>query len=222
MPTPTTAPPQEFSKVCLDPPPLPGSLLPGWGTEFTTATVVLSPDEPDRLPFWWELTPGQRAYADRVEQRATIDRGAVVTSPSTSPRIGQTIAFSVGDAQARTIGVGATRMRAVLESLTVDTGEGGPPVTCTGGGVPLEAGATRRTGPEICSFTYRRTSGGHSYDAPDTFEVTATERWRIEVSVDAGLTWDPERVVTLPVTTGLRVTEVQTLVVPLRPATPAP
>ena len=109
-------------------------------------------------------------------------------------------------------------MRAGLVSLRVDPGEPGrEPVTCAGAGEELAAGARERTGPGVCSFSYEQTSGGRGTSTADTFDVTATETWHIEVSVDSGATWDLDRVVEKAVQADLRVTEVQTLVVPLTP-----
>ena len=215
--TPAPRPPQDFLKVCLTPTPDPSSAVPSWDTELVTSTVSTSPDDPDRLRFFWELTDGQQEYATWGEKRSgTIKTWGVVTSPSTTPRLGQVIAFSRNGPQPLTLAAGTTRMRARMLDLGVDTGEPGRPrVTCTGEGSPLAPGATQRTGPDICSFAYRQTSAGRDYQAPDNFQVTAHETWTVEVSTDAGATWVPFQQVEIERSTGLRVTEVQTLVVPL-------
>ncbi len=109
-------------------------------------------------------------------------------------------------------------MRGVLTSLEVQPGEPGRrPVTCTGPGRELRAGEGDRTGPDVCSFRYERTSAAGTGQAPDTWAVTGTETWRIESSADEGATWDVLREVRRAVRVDLRVTEVQTLVVPVSP-----
>ncbi|WP_337063247.1 hypothetical protein [Kineococcus sp. G2] len=184
-------------------------------------TVLVHLDSPDRYPLWTELTPGQQAYADLVHERSgRIKTSGVRTSPSTRPRVGQTVAFSRGSTETpAVVGTGDTRMRAVVVRLRVWPLPGAEPVTCEGGGAGLAPGATRRTGAEVCSYTYRWTSSGQEFrGAEDTFRVTALETWRIEISEDAGATWQTYREIDLPTETGIQVTEVQTLVVPLPPA----
>ncbi|WP_432506997.1 hypothetical protein [Kineococcus arenarius] len=219
-PTPTPSPtPEEFQQITITPPPDPDSGVPSWDIEFTPSTVVVFRDAPDRCPFWSELTAGQQAYVELArERRGRIHTLGVLTSPSTTPRVGQTIAFSRGEPEEpRELVSGDVRMRAVMEELVVEPGEEpGTTVRCTGRGDRLAAGATVRSGPGLCSYTYRSTSAGRTHaGTPDNFTVRATEVWRIEVSRDAGTTWETLQVVELETRTGLRVTEVQTLVVPL-------
>lgn len=211
--------PEEFTKVCLTATPDPDSLAPARNSSFTFALVTLLRSAVDRPPFWWELTGGQRRYVSFAEDfSGSIDAGTLTTSPSRSPRIGQVVAFSATDTASKVIGVGDLGMRAVLLSLSVNPGEPGrTPVVCQGAGQALAAGATDRTGEGICSFRYEETSGGRGTLAADTFDVTGTETWEIQVSTDGGANWQRERLVDKSVRTGLRVTEVQTLVVPLAP-----
>ncbi|WP_432535850.1 hypothetical protein [Kineococcus arenarius] len=218
IPTPTPTP-EEFQQITITPPPDPDSGVPSWNIEFTPSTVVVFRDAPDRCPFWSELTAGQQAYVELArERRGRIHTLGVLTSPSTTPRVGQTIAFSRGEPEEpRELVSGDVRMRAVMEELVVEPGEEpGTTVRCAGRGDQLAAGATVRSGPGLCSYTYRSTSAGRTHaGTPDNFTVRATEVWRIEVSRDAGATWETLQVVELETETGLRVTEVQTLVVPL-------
>jgi hypothetical protein len=210
--------PEDFRKVCLGPAPDPTTLAPARYTHFPSAIVPVLRSSPDRLRFWWELTEGQRKYLTIVEKKGRIHGGTLTTSPSRTPRIGQVVAFSAEASYDVPLSYGLLRMRAEFVSLTVTPGEPGrSPVTCSGSGTALLPGATERTGPHLCSFTYEETSGGRGTTTPDTFDVVASETWRIEVSSDAGRTWDLERIVELPAQLDLRVTEVQTLVVPLAP-----
>ncbi|NAZ88538.1 hypothetical protein GTR00_20950 [Kineococcus sp. T90] len=205
--------------MTITPPPDPRTGVPSWDLVFSPSTVVVSRDDPDRCPFWSELTTGQQAYVELArERRGQIHTLGVVTSPSTTPRVGQAIAFSRGEsADPKPLASGSTRVRAVMQELLVEPGEDpSTTVRCAGRGERLAPGATVRSGPGLCSYTYRSTSAGRTHRGePDTFTVEAHETWRIEVSQDAGATWSTLRVVDLETSTGLRVTEVQTLVVPL-------
>ena len=87
-------------------------------------------------------------------------------------------------------------------------------MTCEGPGTELTRGAPDRTGPRICSFDYHRTSARSDFGAPENVEVRTTATWRIEFSDDDGATWATLRDITQERSTGLRVQEVQTLVVP--------
>ncbi|GAB3469049.1 hypothetical protein AB1207_21490 [Kineococcus endophyticus] len=210
--------PEQFLRVCLSPAPDAGTLAPAWDTTLLTSTVTLLRRDGNRPRFWWELTAGQRRYATRAEARGGIVEGILVTTPSRTPRIGQTVGFSAVAATAPTIALGRSRMRGVLTSLEVQPGEPGRrPVTCTGPGRELRAGEGDRTGADVCSFRYERTSAAGTGQAPDTWAVTGTETWRIESSADEGATWDVLREVRRAVRVDLRVTEVQTLVVPVSP-----
>jgi hypothetical protein len=206
--------------VCLSPAPDARTLAPAWDTTLLTSTVTLLRHDPQRPRFWWELTTGQRRYLTRAEARGGVVEGTLVTTPSRTPRIGQAVAFSAVAASAPTIALGRSRMRGVLTSLEVLPGEPGRrPVTCAGPGRELRAGETDRTGPDVCSFRYGRTSAAGAGDQ-DTYAVTGTETWRIESSADDGATWTALREVRRSVRVDLRVTEVQTLVVPLTPTRP--
>ncbi|WP_432564531.1 hypothetical protein [Kineococcus sp. SYSU DK003] len=220
--TPTTPVelPEQFLQVCVDGHVDPVTAAPARTAQLVWATVTLLRSDPGRPPFWFELTAGQRRWATWTDERnGNLDPGSISTSPSRTPRIGQVVAFSAVGARALTVGVGDYRMRAVLERFEVDTGEPGrAPVVCAGAGLVLAPGATERTGEGICSFTYSETSGGRQGGpAPDTYAVVGTEHWQIQYSDDDGASWKPHRDVERTVTAGLRVTEVQTLVVPLAP-----
>ena len=218
VPTPTTRPPQEYLQICLAPPPDPRTGVPSWGTDLERSTVRVSPDDPARYPFWEELTEGQQAYADLADRReGTIQVNGLVVSPSTTPRIGQTIAFSVrNDVPPPVVARGDTMMRALPLDLTVRPYPGAEPLSCTGTGRDVEPGSTERTGADVCSYTYSRTSAGAvAGRARDTFAVTGTSRWRIQISHDRGVTWSDYLTASVPADLGLQVREVQTLVVPL-------
>lgn len=220
--TPTETVPVEpletFLVVCLTTPPDPVTFAPPYDLGLTSYEDEFRRSDPNRPRFWYELTAGQRAYLDRIEYKGNIAAGNLVTSPSRTPRIGQTVAFSVDSEDARPIGKGASRMRGELQFLEVTPAEPGrPPVRCTGSGRRLEPGDTDRTGEDVCSFTYRQTSAGRGTTRPDTYPVRGVEHWRIQVSADSGATWTDVRTVERPVELDLRVTEIQTLVVPLAP-----
>ncbi|MEZ0165127.1 hypothetical protein AB2L27_10165 [Kineococcus sp. LSe6-4] len=217
-PPPPVELPERFLRVCLSPAPDARTLAPAWDTTLLTSTVAFLRSDPQRPRFWWELTTGQRRYLTRAEARGGIVEGTLRTTPSRTPRIGQTVAFSAVAASAPTIALGRSRMRGVLTSLEVQPGEPGRrPATCTGPGRELRAGEGERTGPDVCSFRYARTSAAGTGDTPDTYAVSGTQTWRIEASADDGATWDLLREVRRSVRVDLRVTEVQTLVVPFSP-----
>lgn len=210
--------PEDFLTVCVTGGVEAATARPGPDADLSWAPVSLLRSSPDRPPFWWELTTGQRRWATRMDGAGRIDWGTLVTSPSTAPRIGQVVAFSTLGAGSTPAVVGDSRMQAFLLGLRVRTGEPGrPEVLCTGPGRALEPGATERTGEDVCSFAYGQTSGGRGTLAPDTFDVVGTELWEIRFSGDAGRTWERHRSIEREVRIGLRVTEVQTLVVPIAP-----
>lgn len=208
--------PADFLKVCMTTPVDPVTLAPARVVGYSSGVLPFLRSSPDRPPFWWELTEGQRRYLISKERTGRLHPGMLVTSPSRTPRLGQTISFSAEGDRDVPLDYGLLRMRAEFRSLTVASGEPGQKdVECAGGGRELLPGATERTGPGICSFSYSQTSGGRGDG--DTFDVRATENWRIWVSDDDGLSWTVERDVQIPLQLDLRVTEVQTLVVPLAP-----
>jgi len=211
---------QIWTRVCLDPPVDPRTGVPSGRVTTITSQVPYSPDDPDRPPFWWELTAGQQAFADLADERAgRIVTSDVMTTPSAVPRVRQVVSFSLEDTtpppELERAGV---RMRAEVLSLSVDPGEPGrAPVTCTGTGRPLTRGELDRTGLDVCSFDYHHTSARSNFGAPENVEVRATATWRIEYSDDDGATWTRLRDITQERSSGLRVQEVQTLVVPAAP-----
>ena len=208
--------PEEFLKVCMTSPVDPVTLAPARVVRYSSGVLPFLRSSADRPPFWWELTEGQRRYLITKEKTGRLHPGMLVTSPSRTPRLGQTVSFSAEGENDVPLDYGLLRMRAEFRSLTVASGEPGQKdVECAGGGRELLPSATERTGPGICSFSYSQTSGGRGGD--DTFDVRATENWRIWVSDDDGLSWEVERDVQIPLQLDLRVTEVQTLVVPLAP-----
>ena len=215
--TPTPRPVQIWTRVCLDPPVDPRTGVPSGRVTTVTSQVPFSPDDPGRPPFWTELTAGQQAFADLADERAgRIVTSDVMTTPSAVPRVRQVVSFSLEDSTPPPpLERAGVRMRARVLSLSVDPGEPGRvPVTCTGTGRELTRGQLRRTGPDVCAFDYHRTSARADFGAPENFEVRATATWRIEYSDDDGATWTPLRDVTQERSSGLRVQEVQTLVVP--------
>ncbi|NIZ93243.1 hypothetical protein [Kineococcus rubinsiae] len=216
-PTPTTAPVQLWTQVCLDPPVDPRTGVPQGRVTTVTSQVPFSPDDPARPPLWEELTPGQQAFADLADERAgRIVTSDVMTSPSLVPRVRQVVSFSLEDTTPPPpLEKAGVQMRARVLSLSVDPGEPGrAAVTCEGPGTELTRGAPDRTGPRICSFDYHRTSARSDFGAPENVEVRTTATWRIEFSDDDGATWATLRDITQERSTGLRVQEVQTLVVP--------
>jgi len=219
-PTPTPRPVEVWTRVCLDPPVDPRTGVPSGRVTTITSQVPYSPDDPGRPPFWTELTAGQQAFADLADERAgRIVTSDVMTTPSAVPRVRQVVSFSLED---RTppppLERAGVQMRARVLSLSVDPGEPGrAPVTCTGTGRELTRGEQRRTGPDVCAFDYHRTSARSDFGAPENVEVRATATWRIEFSDDDGETWTTLRDVVQERSSGLRVQEVQTLVVPAAP-----
>ncbi|NAZ84473.1 hypothetical protein GTR02_21970 [Kineococcus sp. R8] len=187
-----------------------------------TSQVPFSPDDPPgtRPPFWWELTDGQRAFAELADERVgRIVTSDVRTSPSAVPRVRQVVSFSLEDrTPPPVLEKAGVQMRARVLSLSVDPGEPGrAPVTCAGPGTVLAPGALDRTGPGICSFDYHRTSAGADFGAPENVEVRLTATWRIEFRDADDGAWTPLRDITQTRSSGLRVQEVQTLVVPAAP-----
>ena len=77
--------PVDLVKACLTPTPDPDSLAPAWDSSFVLATVPVLRSDPGRLPYWWELTAGQRRYVTFAEGSGSITEGTLLSSPSRSP-----------------------------------------------------------------------------------------------------------------------------------------
>jgi hypothetical protein len=179
----------------------------------------------DHLPPGRErtLTDVERFVVDALVARGQvpIPFPVVSVSPSSSPRVGELVAFSLsGPSRTRTLRVGDVAMFAELTRLRVEPegeGPGRPVVECTGPGRPLTADDVARAertgatdlGPDVCEHRYGRSSfrAGSGRDA-DRYPVRVTAFW--EVVFDDGARLGPfgkEAV------NEVRVAEVQTLVV---------
>lgn len=179
------------------------------------------------------LTEEQEAVIRLVTGRGQIPFLQLQTTPVSSPRVDQPVAFSMlcddkvqcsnsesGGRQVRTpyVEVGGVRMHAELVHLEVlPRGVAvADRIGCQGAGLPrtaeqLDAGP--EDDPFVCRFTYRRSSNevGGGTDG-DRYAVHVTAYW--QVYVDEGLGPRPFGLPYEKITTqSLRVTEVQTLVV---------
>jgi hypothetical protein len=215
----TSGPAQTYEQVCITTKIDKKTSIPLWQIVLQVTQVHVSIDDPVgvRYPLWEELTAGQRAYAEAWDSHAgQIAASDAVTSPSATPRVRQRISFSLrATDQPPDIEWQGVQMRATVLNLSVDSGEPGrEPATCTGPGVRFRHSADVRTGEDVCSFDYHRTSAGFGELAPDNFTVAATATWRIQYRDSGTGAWTTLRDVQLTEKSGLRVTEVQTLVVP--------
>lgn len=178
-----------------------------------------------------ELTPAEAAVIARATGRGQIPYLQVQTSPVSSPRVGQDVAFSMlcsakvvctDTPQGRRIetprlDVGGVVMHAALVHLRVQpTGRPGGTVDCTGAGLPQtaqELDAGRTDDPRVCRYSYDTSSDGAGAGTRgDRYPAQVTAYW--QVYVDDGNGPVPFRDAYEKTSTNLiRVTEVQTLVV---------
>jgi hypothetical protein len=170
------------------------------------------------------LTEEQKALRDWLDrQHRVFPAAAVVTSPVLVPRVGQPIAFHLIDAKDidgsplhGSISVsGPVPMQADLIGIKVRPVPGtGETIFCSGSGTPIASGETGAGRPDVCAWKYRHSSAGQGQQA--TYEVRISLQWNVsyqENGVLRGLNTIIQETVA-----HLRVTEVQTLVVPHRAA----
>ncbi len=176
------------------------------------------------------LTGGQKAAVDSVTGRGQIPFLQVQSSPISSPRVHQDVAFSLlcddrvicdattGRFVTPTLAVSGVRMHAELIHLRVlPEGADQPGSTdCTGAGLPSTAVELDSTGPDpaVCRWRYDRSSlGAGGGVSGDRYPATVTAYWQIFFDTGKG-----DTALGLPyektTVTSVRVTEVQTLVVP--------
>lgn len=169
------------------------------------------------------LTVEERYVVDRllVQGQVPIPFPRVRVSPSSSPRVGEVVAFSLdGATTAGPLTRGGISMTARVVSLMVEPlGEGGPRTTCTGAGRPIDTAEVQRAGgdpaalgADVCAWRYDRSSYRAGVgDAPDRYPVRVTASWAITYTrgADSGVLgpFDTSAV------NQVRVAEVQTLVV---------
>ncbi|BCB80793.1 hypothetical protein GCM10022251_00700 [Phytohabitans flavus] len=104
------------------------------------------------------------------------------------------------DAEERGLRVEIT---ASVTNLTFDLGDGGPPISCPGGGTPYPKGAT---GPSPdCGYVFTKSS---KQQPGQKFTITATTSWTVEWTSSSGVTGTigPE---TRQATVGIRINELQ-------------
>lgn len=180
-----------------------------------------------------ELTDAQRPVIESITGRGQIPFLQVQTSPISSPRVDQDVAFSMlCDAKVRCVDtpdgrqvrtpllpVGGVTMFAELIHLRVlPLGDVRPvkEVNCTGAGLPMTAEQLDRTPDDdrrVCRWRYERSSNGAGTGtSADRYPAKVTAFWQIFVDDGSG-----PRTFGLPyektTTNQIRVTEVQTLVV---------
>ena len=180
-----------------------------------------------------ELNAAEQAFVTRVTGRGQIPYLQVQTSPVSSPRVEQDVAFSMlcspkvtcrDTPQGRRITtpelrVGGVVMHAELVHLRVlPEGPGRPDITvdCEGAGLPQTAQELDRgamNDPQVCRYSYARSSDGAGAGSRgDRYPAQVTAYW--QVFVDDGSGPVPFRDTYAKTSTNLiRVTEVQTLVV---------
>lgn len=178
------------------------------------------------------LDPAEEAFVTRVLGRGQIPYLQMQTSPISSPRVDQDVAFSmlcsskvVCDERADgfhvetpRVDVGGVVMHAELAHLRVlPAGEGQPgAVDCDFAGLAVDAeqlDAAERDDPRICRYSYERSSNAAGAGTRgDRYAAKVTAYWR--VFVDDGTGPRPFAAAYEKSSTQLiRVTEVQTLVV---------
>jgi hypothetical protein len=180
-----------------------------------------------------ELSPQQRDAIERVTGRGQIPFLQVQTSPISSPRVDQDVAFSMlcdskvtcsdtaGGRRVTTspLTVGGVTMHAELVHLRVRPEGAARPereVNCTGAGLPRTAeqlDSAADDDPRVCRYRYERSSndaGGG--ERGDRYPALVTAFWQIWYDEGTG-----PRPLGLPyektTVNSIRVTEVQTLVV---------
>ena len=179
-----------------------------------------------------DLTGAERAFVTRVLGRGQIPYLQAQTSPISSPRVDQDVAFSMlcaakVECEERADGlhietprldVGGVVMHAALVHLRVDpTGTGSADaVDCAFAGLPVDAAELDAADPDdlrICRYAYERSSNAAGAGAGgDRYPAKVTAYW--QVFVDDGTGPRPFAAAYEKSSTQLiRVTEIQTLVV---------
>lgn len=189
-----------------------GGLGPG-PLEFSQEPEYLvRPEEPIRL------TERQRLVLVGQFESRNIPEPFVELSPSATPRVLQSVAFSIppvnrtGETiQVSGPGIGTVSMRARMTDLTIyPKGERPEPrVSCPDGGVRVELGETRATTPEACWYEWDRSSAHRSRGR---YPVQSEATWVVEYEAGAG--WTTLGTFMRDLTNLQPVTEVQTIVVP--------
>lgn len=182
-----------------------------------------------------ELTDKERPVIELVTGRGQIPFLQIQTSPVSSPRVGQDVAFSMlcdrskvtctDDVSGRRIAtpeldVGGVTMFAELVHLAVlpeGSKAADKEVECVGAGLPRTAEQLDAPGSEddvrVCRYRYERSSDGAGGGRTgDRYPVKVSAFWQIYVRDRDGLRTfgDPYEKTTVQ---QIRVTEVQTLVV---------
>lgn len=179
------------------------------------------------------LNPAEEAFVTRVLGRGQIPYLQVQTSPISSPRVEQDVAFSMlcsskvicteradgRHIETPRLDVGGVVMHAELIHLRVlPEGPARPDkaVDCRFGGMPQTAAqldAGDPADPRVCRWSYDRSSdGAGAGERGDRYPAKVTAYW--QVFVDDGTGPEPFRLAYEKSSTNLiRVTEVQTLVV---------
>jgi hypothetical protein len=221
---PTSGPGQWWLQTCLS---FPQGAIARANATLRYEYVFLAPGDAD------VLTGQQASVVARATGRGQMPFLQVQTSPVSSPRVAQDVAFSMlcddgvqcSDTPAgRVIStprltVGGVTMHAELVGLRVlPMGAGRPDeeITCTGGGLPrtaaeLDQGA--EDDPRVCRYRFDRSSNSAGAGLRgDRYPTQVTAYWQIWFDDGSGAEplGDPFEKTTI---TSIRVTEVQTLVV---------
>ncbi|MGL5825195.1 MAG: hypothetical protein ACRCYU_10335 [Nocardioides sp.] len=157
------------------------------------------------------LTANQSALLDFAAALDGIPPPIAAVSPMARPRVGAWVSFFNGTAGQRTVRAGSVTLRARVASIKVNPlGRGiGDTLRCAGTGYRARPGDLPDTAPG-CWYRYPRSSADQS---DNMFPVWITAHWIVDVSADAGATWqrfntfDKSQITTIP------VTEIQALVV---------
>ncbi|MDQ1292265.1 MAG: hypothetical protein QG608_143 [Actinomycetota bacterium] len=167
------------------------------------------------------LTEEQKALRDWLDrQHRDFPATAAITSPVLVPRVGQPIAFHLinardvdGSPPPPSIAMSEpVPMKATLVNIMVHPVPGSDEmIICTGSGTPIAAGETGNGRPDVCAWKYQHSSAGQGQQA--TYEVPTSIRWDVFYQQDDGH-WEGLNTIIQETVIHLRVTEVQTLVVP--------
>jgi hypothetical protein len=162
------------------------------------------------------LTGNQRALLRAVYSWAYPDP-LLGFGPSASPRVNTDVFFWVVRGRSvlpeRTVdpGTGPVTMRASLVQLAVQpTGSAGPVVRCAGRGVEVREVIEPELVPGSCHHRYAHSS---ARGPRGEYVMPVTAYWRVEYS-DGGAGWTELGTFARTTVQRLRVTEIQTLVVP--------
>jgi hypothetical protein len=195
-----------------------------------TARLSYTPVQKSRAQ-WEELREPQKTPVENITGRGQIPFLLPQTSPVTSPRVGQPVSFylacdsrkvlcdSAGGIRTPrlTVGPGGVEMWAELvHTRVLPEGTAQPERDCRGAGLRLTAEELDRRpvdDPSVCRYAYPRSSNDRGPQTQrDRWPARATAYWQVWFDDGSG----PQRL-GLPyaksATYGVRVTEVQSLVV---------